>query len=712
MLQKLVPSGLKARLSLVLALGLALVALAALAGLGTAWLRLDASLPGPVRVERELRAAELDFRLQVQEWKNVLLRGYQPDQYQRYLDAFESRENAVQQRVSAILESDGALAQEGLAEFAREHREMGQRYRAALAAFEASGFDPKVGDAAVKGMDRPPTERLKSLTDAAAELASDALLAQSADSRTRIAWSAVLTTLILLVVALLMPWWVGRQVVDPLLEAIAAVQALAKGQPTRLTGRRSAGEVGELQHALTRLTSTIEHFVLGQLELAEAQQQGRSSSRLDELAFQGVFATMAVGTNSLIDDEHALRSRVLAVVAAYAEGDFSKQLEPLPGDLAEINRSVHRIGSSLKLLRDTIGALASAAASGDFSCRGEPAALLNDFRRMIEQLNSVMDSASKGLGQIETGLLALSEGDLSINLQGGLPGQFGRLATRCNQTGKSLGRMVSGVRAGASRIQEAVSEIVLGNADLSRRSEQQSVQVDRAVAALQILQSHVRSTVECAEDARQLAADAETDAVAGGRAMGEVGSTMARIETTAERIRSVVSTIDGIAFQTNLLALNAAVEAARAGNAGRGFAVVAGEVRALAARTLECSAEIRSLADDTGGRVGEAVKRVRDADLTVREVLSTLTRMGAIVQRIAGTTADQQSSLDALAQAVESVDGGTAQNAALAEQVSASAGALGTQVGILLASVGAFRLAGENEAQAESDCREEPATVH
>jgi methyl-accepting chemotaxis protein len=58
------------------------------------------------------------------------------------------------------------------------------------------------------------------------------------------------------------------------------------------------------------------------------------------------------------------------------------------------------------------------------------------------------------------------------------------------------------------------------------------------------------------------------------------------------RISKVAHEISSIAKQTNLLALNATIEAARAGAAGRGFAVVAGEVKALAGKTSEATAEI------------------------------------------------------------------------------------------------------------------------
>jgi methyl-accepting chemotaxis protein len=160
----------------------------------------------------------------------------------------------------------------------------------------------------------------------------------------------------------------------------------------------------------------------------------------------------------------------------------------------------------------------------------------------------------------------------------------------------------------------------------------------------------------------------------------------------SQRIGDIIAVIDGIAFQTNIVALNAAVEAARAGEAGRGFAVVAGEVRSLAQRSAEAARQIRELIAASAQRVSDGTALVRDAGVTIREMIESVQRLTALVSQIDTASRDQASSVEQVGTAISQIDQGTQQNAALVEQTAAAASALRQQAGDLVAAVSRFRI--------------------
>lgn len=285
----------------------------------------------------------------------------------------------------------------------------------------------------------------------------------------------------------------------------------------------------------------------------------------------------------------------------------------------------------------------------------------------------------------------IASGDLEqdINVHG--TNEMGQLADSLRHMQGELVRTVGDVRNGADAIYSGASEISAGNNDLSSRTEQQAASLEETAASMEELTATVKQNAENARQASHLALSASETAQKGGKVVDNVVQTMRDIAGSSQKIADIISVIDGIAFQTNILALNAAVEAARAGEQGRGFAVVAGEVRNLAQRSAQAAREIKSLIEDSVGRVEIGSTLVESAGETMDEIVSAVTRVTDIMGEIASASDEQSRGIDQVGLAVAEMDRVTQQNASLVEESAAAAAALEEQASRLTQAVAVFR---------------------
>ncbi len=289
---------------------------------------------------------------------------------------------------------------------------------------------------------------------------------------------------------------------------------------------------------------------------------------------------------------------------------------------------------------------------------------------------------------------AVRDGDLTGDIPTAGRDEPAQLAQALLDMQTSLNRIVSEVRTAADSIQVASSEVASGNADLSHRTEQTAASLQQAASAMNELTATVNQTADSARTANQLASQASASAERGGAVVGEVVSTMERINQGSRRIADIIGTIDGIAFQTNILALNAAVEAARAGEQGRGFAVVAGEVRLLAGRSAEAAREIKTLITSSVESVEVGTKLVADAGQSMQEIVANVQRVSDIIGEISAAAGEQSSGIGSVNDQVVQLDQATQQNAALVEQSAAAAQSLREQAQRLAEVVAAFKVQG------------------
>jgi len=286
----------------------------------------------------------------------------------------------------------------------------------------------------------------------------------------------------------------------------------------------------------------------------------------------------------------------------------------------------------------------------------------------------------------------VADGDLTSTITVKTFDETGMLMHALRHMNESLSKIVGEVRSGTETIASVSGQIAAGNQDLSSRTEQQASSLQQTAASMFALTGTVRENADNARQANQLAVCASDVAAKGGAVVAQVIGTMSSIDDSSRKIVDIIGVIDGIAFQTNILALNAAVEAARAGDQGRGFAVVASEVRNLAQRSAAAAKEIKSLIGDSVDKVETGSKLVRQAGITMDEVVASVARVTGIMAQITAASQEQSTGIEQVNQAIAQMDQVTQQNAALVEQAAASAESMQDQAANLARVVSVFRL--------------------
>jgi aerotaxis receptor len=297
----------------------------------------------------------------------------------------------------------------------------------------------------------------------------------------------------------------------------------------------------------------------------------------------------------------------------------------------------------------------------------------------------------------------LASGDLAHAVEVGGRGLTGQLQQALNQMSVNLRTVVSDVRAEVDALNLSVREIADGNEDMSSRTESQSSSLEQTAASMEEINSTAQSSAAAAARGHELANSTTQITQRSNEAVLSVSNTMQGISASSGKITEIIHLIEGVAFQTNILALNAAVEAARAGDQGRGFAVVAAEVRALSQRTAAAAKEIKQLITESTQRVNTGEEQTQVALGRMQSALEAVGQVGSVLEEISTASGEQRLGIAQINEAITQMDGLTQQNAAMVEELAATARALESQSMEVSNSMRLFRLKPGEQTVAQVD---------
>jgi methyl-accepting chemotaxis protein len=295
---------------------------------------------------------------------------------------------------------------------------------------------------------------------------------------------------------------------------------------------------------------------------------------------------------------------------------------------------------------------------------------------------------------IGSSLERLSNGDLTVRCDD-LGAKYAGLRDNFNEALAGLEQAMARVNLKGNDIAVSKEEIRRASNELAQRTERQAANLEETSAALDELTVAVRQTADGAREAATRVASVSSDARQSDAVVMEAMTAMNGIEQSSAEITKIIGVIDEIAFQTNLLALNAGVEAARAGESGKGFAVVAQEVRELAQRSAAAAKEIKSQISSSSSQVEHGVQLVARAGEALKRISGQIESANEIVSKISHSAQEQDTTLRSISQAMNQLDTATQQNAAMAEETTASAEVLANDTGDLLDLIRGFRISND-----------------
>lgn len=380
------------------------------------------------RVVHALEAQEIlvQFKTQVQEWKNVLIRGSDDDQREKYWQRFQTTEADIQNQLDTLIPQLVApQAIDLMKKFRQAHQRMGKAYREGYQAFVSSGYSHSTGDQAVAGIDREPAQLIEEASALIRDHATErsAGLKESAATDTAFMGALLLAAIALGTLACVLV--LIKSVITPARELIGKLRKIGEGDLTDPVTMERSDELGQLADTARALHAFLSET--GTMMKHDAEQLGRMGATIrdnaDTVSGQSDQAHERIDQIATAMNEMSATAQEVAQHASSVAG----QVDDTTNQTREADNQIHQAVESMDRLTDQIR-----SSSETVKGLAESGMRVSDVMKVIREIAD------------QTNLLALNA---AIE------------AARAGDAGRGFAVVADEVRNLAAKTQEATVEI-------------------------------------------------------------------------------------------------------------------------------------------------------------------------------------------------------------------------------------------------------------
>ena len=521
----------------------------------------------------------------------------------------------------------------------------------------------------------------------------------------------------------------------PIGEGNRILAQVSNGKIDELIAQTYKGDHEKMKQAINNVAVVLQGLQKELARLIEASKEGQLSDRGKPEQFQGAFAEIVRGVNTMLDAILLPIGEGNRILVQVSNGKIDELIaHTYKGDHEKMKQAINNVAQVLQELHKELARLTEASNAGKLAERGHHDQFKGAYAEIVRGVNAILDAVIVPLNVSAKYVEQISKGDNPPLITDTYYGDFNLIKNNLNtlvtamneitsaadeiangnltvdirersaqdKLMQALASMVSGltqtvsdIRTIAGEVSSASQSISTASIQVSKGASAQAAAAEEASSSMEEMVSNIKQNADNAQQTDKIANKSAKDALESGKSVLEAVAAM-------KEIANKISIIEEIARQTNLLALNAAIEAARAGEHGKGFAVVAAEVRKLAERSQKAAGEINQLSATTL-KVSEKSGEMLD------KLVPDIQRTAELVQEISSASKEQDTGAEQINKALQQLEQVIQQNASASEEMASTTEELTGQSEQLVSALSFFHTGDEENAHGRRGAATKPA---